>query len=238
MQAKLKHRAVARKVRQSRSPSFLSGLLFDDRGNLMGPSHANKRGVRYRYYVSQAVLQKRKDEAGSIARIAAPDIEELAIAALRHQVEDDRQVLPVQTCPLLELSDRDRVALHVERIVLRSRHIDITLRGSASPEGQGTADASSLVPSTLQLPWTPTSALARKGIAWKPSAQTNLDPATSDILLTAIARARSWMNDLTEGRVNSFEAIARSEKKVVRHIRRLIPLDCSAWPRRGAVALA
>jgi hypothetical protein len=28
----------------------------------MSPSHANKKGVRYRYYVSQAVLQNRKDE--------------------------------------------------------------------------------------------------------------------------------------------------------------------------------
>jgi hypothetical protein len=36
---------------ESRSPSFLSGLLFDDRGNLMSPSHVNKKGVRYRYYV-------------------------------------------------------------------------------------------------------------------------------------------------------------------------------------------
>jgi hypothetical protein len=30
----------------------------------MSPSHANKRGVRYRYYVSQALLQNRKAEAG------------------------------------------------------------------------------------------------------------------------------------------------------------------------------
>jgi site-specific DNA recombinase len=30
--------------------------------------------MRYRYYVSQAVLQNRKEEAGSIARVAAPDI--------------------------------------------------------------------------------------------------------------------------------------------------------------------
>jgi site-specific DNA recombinase len=74
------------------------------------------------------------------------------------------------------------------------------------------------------LPWTPTCVLARKGIAWKPSAQANLDPAASEVLLTAIARARSWMNDLTEGRLNSFEEIARSENKVERHIRRLIPL--------------
>ena len=115
------------------------------------------------------------------------------------------------------------MALQVERIVLRSRHIDIKLRGGTLGGGQDNADAGSLVPSTLQLPWTPTSASARKGIAWKPSAQANLDPARSDILLTA-ARARSWMNDLTEGRVNSFKEIARSENKVERHIRRLIPL--------------
>ena len=89
-----------------------------------------------------------------------------------------------------ELSDRNLVALHVERIVLRSRRIDITLRSRASPEGQGAADRSSLASITLRLPWTPTSASARKGIAWKPSAQSNLDPARSDLVLTAIARAR------------------------------------------------
>ncbi len=32
------------------------------------------------------------------------------------------------------------------------------------------------------------------------------------------------MNDLIEGRVNSFEEIARSENKVERHIRHLAPL--------------
>jgi hypothetical protein len=44
----------------------------------------------------------------------------------------NQQVLPMP--PLRELSDRDLMALHVERIVLRWRHIDITVRGSASPE--------------------------------------------------------------------------------------------------------
>jgi hypothetical protein len=74
---------------------------------------------------------------------------------------------------------------------MRSRGIDITLRSRASPEGQSIADAASLAPSTLHLPWTSSNASARKGIAWKPSAQANLDPATSEVLLTAIARARS-----------------------------------------------
>jgi Resolvase, N terminal domain len=32
------------------------GRIFDDRGNRMTPSHSNEEGVRYRYYVSHAVL--------------------------------------------------------------------------------------------------------------------------------------------------------------------------------------
>ena len=56
----------------------------------------------------------------------------------------NRQVVPGQTSPSLELSDRDLVALQVERIVLRSRHIDITLRGGTLGEGQGREDERSL----------------------------------------------------------------------------------------------
>jgi site-specific DNA recombinase len=117
--------------------------------------------------------------------------------------------------------------------VLRARHIDIALRADASDpqpalanaseaEGQGTLDQPA--PIMLQLPWTPTSAIAQKGIAWKPSAKSNLDPATIETLLTAIAKARAWMNDLAEGRVGSFEEIAQREEKVERHIRFLAPL--------------
>jgi site-specific DNA recombinase len=66
--------------------------------------------------------------------------------------------------------------------------------------------------------------MGSKGHCLKPSAQANLDPATSGVLPTAIARARSWMNDLSEGRVASFDEIARRENKAERHIRRLVPL--------------
>jgi hypothetical protein len=133
--------------------------------------------------------------------------------------------------PSVEISDRDLVALHVERIVLRARHIDIALRAGASQRLQAPADPSetdeqdsALAPIVLQLLWTPTSASARKGIAWKPSAKSNLDAETIETLLTAIAKARAWMNDLVEGRVASFQAIAQRENNVERHIRYLAPL--------------
>lgn len=62
---------------QHRLPSQMTGLLtgriFDFRGNRMTPSHANKKGGRYRYYVSRAfaepsVAQRRMVIAIAIAR--------------------------------------------------------------------------------------------------------------------------------------------------------------------------
>ena len=76
----------------------------------------------------------------------------------------------------------------------------------------------------MNITWNPTGAKARKGVAWTPSTRTNLDAADRDTLLASIARSRTWMSDLMEGRIGSFEEIAERENKVVRHIRRLLPL--------------
>src|SRR5262249_13588556 len=64
VQAKLVANAVARQVRLKGSPAILTGRIFDDRGNRMSPTHSNKLGVRYRYYVSHTLLQQRNAEAG------------------------------------------------------------------------------------------------------------------------------------------------------------------------------
>ena len=65
------------------SDALLAGKLFDDRGNRMSPSHAAKGERRWRYYVSQAILQGRKQEAGSVARVPALEIERRVTEALR-----------------------------------------------------------------------------------------------------------------------------------------------------------
>ena len=48
----------------------------------MGASHASKGGRRWRYYVSRAALSGRKQEAGSVVRIPAPEIENLIANAV------------------------------------------------------------------------------------------------------------------------------------------------------------
>ena len=47
---------------RTRQPSLLAGMLFDDDGNRMTPSHAVKQGTRYRYYVLPAADHQRPDQ--------------------------------------------------------------------------------------------------------------------------------------------------------------------------------
>jgi hypothetical protein len=106
VQAKLEEAAVTRRTRTLRSSSLLAGLLYDDAGNRMSPSHSRKERVRYRYYVSQAVLQHRKSAAGSVARLPAPDLEAAVVAALR-------SALAEQGPDHANTSDHEVIAAHV-----------------------------------------------------------------------------------------------------------------------------
>lgn len=65
------------------SPSILAGLVFDAEGNRYTPTHAAKKGRRYRYYTSPAVIQKQKKailsgsytrkRAGATGLVSNPD---------------------------------------------------------------------------------------------------------------------------------------------------------------------
>src|SRR5438445_3755917 len=60
---------------KTRQPSLLAGMLFDRDGNRMTPSHAVKKGTRYRYYVSGSLITKDRTEAAAGLRIPAAEIE-------------------------------------------------------------------------------------------------------------------------------------------------------------------
>jgi site-specific DNA recombinase len=51
-----------------------------------------------------------------------------------------------------------------------------------------------------------------------------MKPSRRESLLMAIAQARSWVDELANGRVGSLAALARREGKAERHIRLLLPL--------------
>jgi site-specific DNA recombinase len=71
VQAKLDRQAQSQASRQSRSEALLMGRIFDDAGNRMTPTHAWKRGVKYRYYLSSALLNGEAERTGAVCRVPA-----------------------------------------------------------------------------------------------------------------------------------------------------------------------
>jgi site-specific DNA recombinase len=225
VQEKLTANAVARQVWLRSSAALLSGRLFDDRGNRMSPTHANKCGARYRYYVSQAILQNRKTEAGSTARVPAPEIESLVCGGVRKLLAATGGVEQPT-----DVADRELIERHVARVIVTPRALEVRLvsaREASSPtENPGINDSApcrALTP-TITLPWTAPSFKAVKGIVHAPCAKPAMRPESRDALLTAIAKARRWIDDMRLGRIASFAEIARREAQGERHIRLLTPL--------------
>jgi hypothetical protein len=57
VQAKLNEQINNHRVSRTKSEALLLGRIYDDRGHRMTPSHVRKRGIKYRYYISSALLQ-------------------------------------------------------------------------------------------------------------------------------------------------------------------------------------
>ena len=75
-------------------PSLLTGILFDAHGGRMSPTHANKKGTRYRYYISRSLLDgstKAKTEGGQ--RIPAVALESLVVRRIRDWLADPAAIL-------------------------------------------------------------------------------------------------------------------------------------------------
>jgi site-specific DNA recombinase len=73
---------------RTRQPSLLAGMLFDGDGNRLTPSHAVKKGTRYRYYVSRPLIIRDQTEGSAGLRVPAAEIEQLVTSRVRHWLLD------------------------------------------------------------------------------------------------------------------------------------------------------
>jgi len=203
VQAKLAEGSIARTLKRSQSPHLLTGLIFDDAGHPMSPTHANKKGVRYRYYVSHALLQGRTGDAGSTPRVAAAELETAVIDALRPHLGGAAQS---------QSSDRELIQSCVKQMTVHPDQISLELDSEAG-----------LDDTRIKSAFTPYSK-PRKGIAYSPAASNTLTDETRDTLLNAILRSRDWIDAVVTGRISSLAQIAESEKLSEPHVRFLAPL--------------
>ncbi|MGA7864252.1 MAG: recombinase family protein [Stellaceae bacterium] len=73
-------------------PSLLAGMLFDGDGNRMTPTHATKKGTRYRYYVSRPLITDDQTEGSAGLRISAAQIEQAVTSRMRQWLVDPGSV--------------------------------------------------------------------------------------------------------------------------------------------------
>ena len=209
VQASLSANVVERRARAKSSPFLLQGFLYDSAGNRMTPSHGRKKGVRYRYSVSQAVLQSRKGSAGQVFRVPAPDIEALIEGLIRQRWRGPHNDL------------RAMVEAQIARITIQTDFISVELTATNTAiEGQDN-QARQIV----SLPWAKKPFRADKGVVSEIPLvvlQPTDDTRAREAILSAITKARRWLDELMAGA--DVTAIAKREGCTERHLRAAIQL--------------
>jgi DNA invertase Pin-like site-specific DNA recombinase len=227
VQRKLAENLNRRDTRRSRSEALLPGKIFDDRGNRMSPSHALKKGVRYRYYVSSPVVQGRKEEAGLVKRVPAVEIEKLVIGALRDHASASQQAT--------KLTDKELVETRLGRAVICSHEIEVIFAESpeaatSSDRRHSGADESPRPEETsksIRIAWTPQPHRRTREIILPEQPTGSVQPIRQEErlnLLKAIALGRKWLDDLIEGTCPDMFALAKREGKTERSIRMFVSL--------------
>jgi site-specific DNA recombinase len=241
VQAKLAQNLNRSDLRKGKSGALLTGRIFDDHGNVMSPSHTTKNGVRYCYYVSSPTAQGRKNEAGTIARLPAREIEALVMDAIRAQLAGTPNTKLPSNAELVSQLDL-RVNVGNDTLVIRwpARTSASSRRdclSESSPSQQAGSNGSSFRESAedsddpesqrIIVPYRPQPHKRRRDIILPTNATGYVQPIPENErqnLLRAIAQGRSWLREIISGDGMTLGAIAVREKKSERSVRMTLSL--------------
>jgi site-specific DNA recombinase len=204
----------------------------------MGPSHAAKGGRRWRYYVSRALLKGRKQDAGSITRVPAAEIEKQVLAAVRSAGSFHDRPIKMSTAasvvalsaegkliePRLDGANYDRLHDAIERVTVRKREIEIRLNDTLVADGQSR---------TLFIPWKPPPPYRRREIIQgedEPSRRFDRCGSRRGVVLAALRNAHRWLDQLMSDPDQTIESLAAREGKSERSIRMTLSLAFVAHP--------
>jgi DNA invertase Pin-like site-specific DNA recombinase len=231
------------------SSSLLTGLIYDKAGNLFSPSHAVKKGRRYRYYVSRSVIKGRaKDQTGPV-RLPAEEIEKLVLSQLTALLQSAPRILDLFQTDSLGMTETQHVAKvakeyqtsqekvlndlrsMVTRIVVWQQKIELQLSRHALLK--------SFLPPQHVEEQTGSTPIIEEGITLEADAQlkrcggevrlvmadaeqNRARPVPS--LVRAVARANDWVDRILRGEIPNQRALARETGFDERYISRIIPL--------------
>lgn len=221
--------------------SLLAGLLEDDQGEPLIPSHARKGPQRYRYYI------RRPDENGvtppsaaAPLRLPAREIETVVTKALRELVADPFALaqrcqfdLSAETLPALS-RHCDALTLELVRptsstmrklitgITVRTNRLELTLAADTLAEAIDLDAVSPSEPPKLVIPVQ----LKRTGKAMRLIQEDGRAPASAtadQALLRLLLKARRWWAELASGQID-IAKLARREELSASYVTRVVRL--------------
>ena len=216
--AQWSHRTVVR----NKSEHLLTGLLFDDAGYRMVPTHSTKAGVRYRYYVSTPFLhgEAKTASAGSVSRIPATDIEDTVAKSLKEHLATKQNGA---TTSATQIGDSGALAQLIAAIVVHKDKLIVRLKSDHADETSDSPDDRSLT-----IPWQkPPSKRSRQILLPHDAPRGKVRPEQFERrarLVSAIARGRRWLDDVVSGRVTTVAQLCAHEKCSVRQVNMAISL--------------
>jgi hypothetical protein len=219
-QTKLTENWGTRRRLRLETGALLCGLIFDDRGNLMSPTYTIRRGNRYRYYVSRALVGGPKEAAGSHARISADEVEQRVVEFLSSRFSKPELLKDVASGSWTT-ETRTVVQETVEKVVVCHSEVEITLNVAKTSESlTGSGDQEE--PSQVYTAPLPAPRLrARKEII-VPGGRGQTPRRINRALVLAIARGKMWMKDLRSGHYRDATEIAQRFKLNGEHVRRVL----------------
>src|SRR5271156_2543169 len=234
VQQKLTDQWTTRSTTRNASDHLLTGLLFDDVGHRMVPTHATKAGVRYRYYVSFPHLhgESKTASVGSVSRLPANDIENIIVKSLNeHLIAQKEKPAFSHT----HVRDGKATLEQVLRIDVHEDRLAVRLKSADDEETSDAADGY-----LLSIPWQkPPSRKSRQILVPHGIPKNEIRPTRIERrarLVNAIARGRRWLDEIVSGSVTDVQQIATRQKCSVRHVNMTISLAFLA-PGLGRAAV-
>lgn len=240
VQSQLATNAVRRRNRtNATSPSLLTGLLETIDGDSFSPSHATKKGQRYRYYVSKPP----PGDESRRWRLPAPPLEHAVIDGICDFLSDHLR-LSVQLAPnaganelgplfdraaafAIALRDPASDAQHsilievVRRVVIDTSRITITLDDRTVRkrlEIDGDENPGDIIIEVAV-------AFRRRGVETRLVLETPARPATpDDKLIALVVQAHRWFDDIKTGTIASLKEVAKHDDCDAGDVSRILPL--------------
>ncbi len=212
VQARLNQQLNNHKASRNTSEALVVGRIFDDRGNRMTPSHTHKRGLKYRYYISSVLVQGQDEQAGSVNRVPAAEVEAVIIKAVRNRIGEGN-----------DGDDRSLINERVKRVEVQASRLVVELANTKAA-GSGRRTRSD----TIEIPWSKKPSKRRREILIPQSQNAEvIRPIRSEnraTLVASIARGRRWLDELIANSSTNAESIADREGCTARQVNMTISL--------------